>query len=467
MKQILITVFAMLSLQSLANEGLFSYLETKIKKNESLIIFYRPSCSFCQQMDKDLSNSPETIINVTSFFNVTLVDTSDPKNNSIIEFYKINSVPTILKFDNNQFKSEALKGYNSIQKINSFLDTKFKANIKNNSAPTCGNKIVEDGEQCDDGNNLNTDGCTRKCKLGIICNSQKFPDGNIFITNQDTGNCYISIEPKISTWHEAQNYCTSLNGYLATVTSNSESNIVNSILLGKQWIGGNDIENEGVFKWVTNETFSYTKFTSGEPNNDISTGGNGDCLAITTNSGAWSDTNCNATDYITGLICEIPNRCGDGIKNDNEECDDKNLTNGDGCDNNCKLTSCGNGIITNGEDCDDGNLIDGDGCNSNCQLTLGLNENNDQALFFYIHPNPFDRNFSIKLYLKEPGNLTLTLFDYTGKIIASRKFENLTFGENNLDFNLDGFIPKGIYLLKGKISNENRSFFITKKLQKN
>ena len=60
--------------------------------------------------------------------------------------------------------------------------------------------------------------------------------------------------------------------------------------------------------------------------------------------------------------------CGDGVVDAGEECDDGNLTSGDGCDANCTLTGCGNGIVTAGEACDDGNLIGGDGCSATCKV---------------------------------------------------------------------------------------------------
>jgi len=61
--------------------------------------------------------------------------------------------------------------------------------------------------------------------------------------------------------------------------------------------------------------------------------------------------------------------CGDGIKSDDEMCEDGNLEDGDGCDRNCTPTACGNGIQTLGESCDDGNSTDGDGCDHNCTET--------------------------------------------------------------------------------------------------
>ena len=59
-------------------------------------------------------------------------------------------------------------------------------------------------------------------------------------------------------------------------------------------------------------------------------------------------------------------RCGDGVTEGAETCDDSNLVDDDGCDRNCTTTGCGNGIVTAGEVCDDGDLVDGNGCDSNC-----------------------------------------------------------------------------------------------------
>ena len=60
--------------------------------------------------------------------------------------------------------------------------------------------------------------------------------------------------------------------------------------------------------------------------------------------------------------------CGNGFATPPEQCDDGNLNNGDGCDNNCTFTSCGNGIVTGSETCDDGNLNNGDSCSMTCQI---------------------------------------------------------------------------------------------------
>ncbi|MBQ9394201.1 MAG: DUF4215 domain-containing protein [Proteobacteria bacterium] len=82
--------------------------------------------------------------------------------------------------------------------------------------------------------------------------------------------------------------------------------------------------------------------------------------------------------------------CGDGIQNLGEACDDGNTNNGDGCSSECKVelnceckdfgqpcecsgkvepnpeNKCGNGVRESGEECDDGNLQNGDGCPVDC-----------------------------------------------------------------------------------------------------
>jgi cysteine-rich repeat protein len=64
-------------------------------------------------------------------------------------------------------------------------------------------------------------------------------------------------------------------------------------------------------------------------------------------------------------------RCGDGhVEQGEEQCDDGNANNGDECRNNCVLATCGNGQVDEGESCDDGNLDDGDRCPATCVFEL-------------------------------------------------------------------------------------------------
>jgi cysteine-rich repeat protein len=70
--------------------------------------------------------------------------------------------------------------------------------------------------------------------------------------------------------------------------------------------------------------------------------------------------------------CSLP-RCGDGVVDGAEQCDDGNATNCDGCSVNCVAEpgiACGDGIPepSCAQPCDDGNATVGDGCTSQCTL---------------------------------------------------------------------------------------------------
>ncbi|MBA4336621.1 hypothetical protein C0416_02495 [bacterium] len=61
--------------------------------------------------------------------------------------------------------------------------------------------------------------------------------------------------------------------------------------------------------------------------------------------------------------------CGNNIKQFGEQCDDGNITPGDGCSATCQnepAPVCGNNSTETGETCDDGNTVSGDGCSATC-----------------------------------------------------------------------------------------------------
>lgn len=63
-----------------------------------------------------------------------------------------------------------------------------------------------------------------------------------------------------------------------------------------------------------------------------------------------------------------PPECGNGRLEAGEQCDDGNLTPGDGCGADCvRDPYCGDGALGAGEACDDGNNLSGDGCRGDCQ----------------------------------------------------------------------------------------------------
>lgn len=81
--------------------------------------------------------------------------------------------------------------------------------------------------------------------------------------------------------------------------------------------------------------------------------------------------------------------CGNGIRTDDEACDDGNRKGGDGCAADClgleqgyscykagepcrPIARCGDGVVAASEACDDGNREPGDGCAVDCHLEFGF-----------------------------------------------------------------------------------------------
>ena len=84
-------------------------------------------------------------------------------------------------------------------------------------------------------------------------------------------------------WTDARTACANMGGYLVTVTSAAENNFIFG-LWPSGWIGLTDEVNEGVWRWVTGETYSYSSWNPGEPNN----AGNEDYVQFV-GSGRWND----------------------------------------------------------------------------------------------------------------------------------------------------------------------------------
>jgi len=145
--------------------------------------------------------------------------------------------------------------------------------------------------------------------------------------------------------------------------------------------------------------------------------------------------------------------CGNGIIEAGEACDDGNLVNGDGCENNCTLTGaiCGNGIIEAGEACDDGNLVNGDGCENNCTLTLGINENETKKKNVLIIPNPTKDFIQIRNNkLNSIESFEYKIFDLLGRVIKSGK------SKYNEQINIES-LTNGNYIIQIEIEKGEKS----------
>ena len=160
--------------------------------------------------------------------------------------------------------------------------------------PVCGNAIVEVGEQCDDGNRRNGDGCDNRCQWED--DEPELPNGCRLINerNRRTAICW---QPRNRA--AAAQHCESAGMTLVTIDDERDNAILfQASNQTSPWIGLSDQRREGEWVWDS-RTSGYVNWNVGEPNN---WGNNEDCVQITI-SGRWNDANCNQR---LMFFCEDP-----------------------------------------------------------------------------------------------------------------------------------------------------------------
>jgi hypothetical protein len=101
------------------------------------------------------------------------------------------------------------------------------------------------------------------------------------------GHAYFYSIASLS-WEDARDSAILIGGHLVSISSASENNFVaNHVVNGElAWIGLYDATNEGSFIWQNNESFGYTNWGTGEPNN----AGNENWVEINRDApGKWND----------------------------------------------------------------------------------------------------------------------------------------------------------------------------------
>merc|ERR1711872_1025574 len=137
------------------------------------------------------------------------------------------------------------------------------------------------------------------------------------------GNHCFKWKTHYETWDSAQICCESENANLASITSDAINQYVlegmRSRNLSHIWIGGNDKDEEGTWKWADGSLFEFTFWGSEEPN---SFGGNEDCMVHGWKSSRyenmWNDLPC--TTRVKGLLCG-KKICSTGARIDQEQID--------------------------------------------------------------------------------------------------------------------------------------------------
>ena len=197
---------------------------------------------------------------------------------------------------------------------------------------TCGNFIVEGGEDCDDGNHVGGDGCDANCKAepaptydtcdgalvaltdpgngtrrGVITGS------TVLLTHEYTGLCGGSGKDAVFS------FTSDITGRM---TARTTSATFNEILYARSL--------------CTNTTSTYSM---GCVNDSLVPAG--ETLGFPVVAGTpyflFVDALAPASGQFTVELSVTPGLCGNDVVDGFEECDDANTVSGDGCDAACKL----------------------------------------------------------------------------------------------------------------------------------
>lgn len=124
------------------------------------------------------------------------------------------------------------------------------------------------------------------------------------VINPANGNEYF-LTPNVSTFFEARAYAASLGGHLVSITDAQEQAFVvqHFALPGEViWIGLSDELVEGDWRWDSGETFSFSAWGPGEPNNNPQSNPDGEDYGVLWYpfGHQWNDLPGDYTTYFPG-----------------------------------------------------------------------------------------------------------------------------------------------------------------------
>ncbi len=258
----------------------------------------------------------------------------------------------------------------------------------------CGNGILDPGEDCDDGNSLDGDGCSATCSIesgwscsgqpssctpicgdGLVLGGEECDDGNTLTGDGCSSTCAIE-----------SGYTCSGSPSICTTTCGD------GVVAGEEACDdGNLADGDGCSSTCVVEP-GYT--CTGSPS--VCTLLATPTPTITATATPTPTTSPTGTPTSTATSTPTPTAvCGDGVVGAGEQCDlgPDNCPPAQccsaGCTSNCRVTGqctgsqgccvtaadcpagegcCGNGAVEPGEECVDGNRLDLDCCSSRCKI---------------------------------------------------------------------------------------------------
>lgn len=237
------------------------------------------------------------------------------------------------------------------------------------SGVVCGDSVlaVVAGEECDDGNTVDGDGCDNACKIEVVCG-----DGVIMVPEQcDDGNA--SAGDGCSDTCQTEFTCR--NGVVEPTEECDDGNTDDNDDCLNNCVAA--LCGDGVVR--SNPADPANTEACDDENSEIDDG----CIAcveatcgdgfVQTGVEQCDDGNVEDHDECSSLCANEQAVCGDGVLDSwaGEVCDDGNTDNTDDCLITCVEASCGDNFLWSGgngkEECDDNNKENGDGCSDNCK----------------------------------------------------------------------------------------------------
>ncbi|MCC6811780.1 MAG: DUF4215 domain-containing protein [Deltaproteobacteria bacterium] len=253
----------------------------------------------------------------------------------------------------------------------------------------CGDAVIDSGEECDDGNGVDGDGCTTSCTSncgdGVVQPGESCDDGNNVLTDAcpdgPLGTC-AAARCGDGVVHAGFELCDDGNGDPNDACPDGALGTCRPGVCGDGLLQPGEACDDG------NQILSDA--CPDGPSSDCFLARCGDghvLLGVEFCDDGNEDNSDNCPEGLGGT-CEAAT-CGDGFVDRQgptlEGCDDDNTLAGDGCGATCTIEpgwtcpvdgelcvpTCGDGLRQGAEACDDGGTATSDGCADNCTIEAG------------------------------------------------------------------------------------------------